>query len=86
MYFQSFEWILVYNNLCILINCWLNYGIIILDHAFLLSYFALQVFSIETSRAYPKKILFLGVGRAGGGAREKSTKRLRTKTFYPKTP
>jgi hypothetical protein len=61
-------------------------GLLFLTMYSFLSYFALQVFSIETSRAYPKKFLFLGVGRAGGGAREKSTKPLRTKTFYPKTP
>jgi len=53
----------------------------------LLNYFALQVFSIETSCAYPqKKPLFLGVGRAGEGTMRRAQNPSVPKLSIPKHP
>jgi hypothetical protein len=53
----------------------------------LLNYFVLQVFSIETSHSYPKKIpIFWGWGAQGEGPMRRAQNPSVPKTFYPKTP
>jgi hypothetical protein len=65
----------------------LNYGIIILDHVFLLSYFALQVFSIETFTCLSQNnSSFWALGGRGEGPMGRAQNPSVPKLSIPKHP